>query len=78
VTPPEIRITIEELRTRTRPEQRSTYERALLALVDLVDLTTSAIDGQVMRGMTQRQFDRIHDLRAAIPHRFPPMPKDPT
>lgn len=51
---PEIRAAIEELRRATRPEQRSVYERALLALADLVDQ------------LTQRDMALIQDLRAAV------------
>jgi hypothetical protein len=36
MTSPEIRASIEELRHATRPEQRTSYERALLALAELV------------------------------------------
>ena len=54
MTPPEIRAAIEELRRATRPEQRTSYERALLALADLVNQTT------------QRAMVLNHDLRAAV------------
>ena len=40
MTSPEIRASIEALQHATRPEQRTSYERALLALADLVNQTT--------------------------------------
>jgi hypothetical protein len=67
VTPPEIRVAIEELRHATRPEQRTAYERALHALADLVNQTTAAIDGVARREMTARQMHLLNDLRAAVP-----------
>lgn len=70
--PLEIRLAIEELRHATRPEQRTAYERALLALADLVDQTTAAIDGYTLRRMSREQTDLIDALRATIPHRLPP------
>jgi hypothetical protein len=69
VKPPEIRAAIEELRHATRPEQRIAYERALLALADLVDQTVTAIDDQAKREMTGKQMHLLNDLRAAVPLR---------
>jgi hypothetical protein len=40
MTPAQIRLTLQELRTRTRPDQRSAYERALIALAELVEIGT--------------------------------------
>lgn len=74
MTPTEIRLAIEELRSTTRPEQRTAYERALLAIAELVDQTTSSIDGYAMLKLSRETFSLIHDLRATIPHHFPPMP----
>lgn len=74
MTPAEIRLAIEELRGATRPEQRTTYEQALLAVIDLVDQTTSSIDGYTMLKLSRQTFSLIHDLRTMIPHHFPPMP----
>ena len=67
MTPTEIRAAIEELRHATRLEQRTHYERVLLALADLVDLTVMAIDDEAKREMTCKQLHLINDLRAAVP-----------
>lgn len=71
MTPPEIRVTIEELLHATRPEQRSAYERALLAIAVLVAQTTAAIDGYTLIRMSREQIALIDALRAAIPRSFP-------
>jgi len=68
VTPLQIRTEIAALLHATRPEQRSSYERALLALATLVDQTTSTIDNLARRLMTAPQLDRINDLRSAVPN----------
>lgn len=60
MTPPEIRAAIEELRHATRPEQRTSYERALLALADLVDEMTRP------RRCAQRETTQLNGLRAAV------------
>ncbi len=49
-------------------------ERALLALADLVDRATSALDGEAKRGMTARQLSLLEDLRAAVPRRREAVP----
>jgi len=67
VTLPEIHAAIMELRHATRPEQRTAYERALLAIADLADETIAAFDGDAMRGMTAHQLHLIDTLRAAVP-----------
>jgi hypothetical protein len=71
MTPLEICTTIEELVHATRQEQRTAYQRALLALADLVHLTVSAIDGVAKRDMTESQRHLmdvgLEDLRAAVP-----------
>jgi hypothetical protein len=66
VTPLQIRTEIEALRRATKPEQRTSYERALLALATMVDQTTSTIDGRA-QGLTAQQQDLINDLRSAVP-----------
>jgi hypothetical protein len=45
VTPLQIRTEIEALQRSTRPEQRTSYEQALLALASILDQTTAALDG---------------------------------
>lgn len=69
MTPLQIRTEIEALQHATRPEQRSSYERALLALATMVDQTASSIDSLARRLMTvtARQLDLISDLRSAVP-----------
>jgi hypothetical protein len=67
VTPLQIRTEIEALRRATKPEQRTSYERALLALATMVDQTTSTIDAPAQRLMTAHQLDLINDLRSAVP-----------
>jgi hypothetical protein len=69
VSPAEINVTIQELRHATRPDQRTAYERALIALADLVDETTMTLDGEAKRGMTARQLHLVDTLRYAIPHK---------
>lgn len=59
MTPPEIYAAIMALRHATRPEQRTAYERALLALADLVDAYVAT--------PCQLRFD---ELRVAVPSRF--------
>ena len=67
MTPLQIRTEIEALRKATRPEQRTSYERALLALAAMVDQTTSLLDSLARQLMTVRQLDLINDLRSAAP-----------
>jgi hypothetical protein len=66
VTPPEIRAAIEDLRHATSPLQRTHYERALLELARLVDLTVMTIDDEAKREMTGKQLHLINDLRTAV------------
>lgn len=73
MTVSEVRLAIEELRTRTRPEQRTTYERALLALADLVGETISGLESQIPGEMSHW----IYDLRDTVRPRLKPTPKDP-
>jgi hypothetical protein len=70
MSPTQICVTVEELRHATTPEQRTTYERALIALADLVGETVTAIDGKAKREMTAWMLHLLADLwSATIPLR---------
>lgn len=66
MSPTQICATVEELRHATTPEQRTAYERALIALADLVGETVTAIDGQAKREMTARMMHLLADLWSAV------------
>jgi hypothetical protein len=64
--PAAVNAAIEELRSATRPEQRTGYERALHTLADLVDQLLATTDD---RGSIKSQRELIEKLRAAVPRR---------
>lgn len=64
--PAATRAAIEELRHATSPKQRTSYERALHALADLVDQLLATTDD---RGSTKSQRELIEKLRTAVPRR---------
>jgi hypothetical protein len=67
VTLLQIRTEIEALLRATKPEERTSYERAFLALAEIVDQTTV------------KQLDLLSDLRSAVPNATEhPDPQDPS
>lgn len=68
MTPLQIRTEVEALHRATKPDQRTSYERAFLALAAMVDQATAAIDPVARRLMTAKQLDLMSDLRSAVPH----------
>jgi hypothetical protein len=76
MTPPLIHAALAKLRRAAdHPEARrllTESDRTLIALADLVDQMTAAIDGHVRCEMTGQAARLLADLRAAVPRKATP------